>query len=321
MIDVVFTRPRIDADGSPRFETYAGKESLNWWWFLFTKAHLCRCSTMPYITHPNGERTYYLIDDFADPWKDHETILIQHGFARHSAFWYHWVPVLSKHYRVIRRDARGHGYSSAPGKDYKYDIDTILDEIVDTLDQLGIKKVHYIGESTGGIWGEFLAARNPERLQSLAICSSPLYMPAAAQEMLAFGHADWPAACRDLGSRRWGQEVLKVLGGDQMPDKKFLSWWLEQVSVPGGDALGDHAALLCDKSFDARRIMKDIKVPMLMLTPGNSKLVSIDEQEQLRDAVEGARMEIISGIGHEIYIDQAEQCQQRYLDFLKKLQN
>ena len=274
---------------------------------------------MPYITHKNGERTYYLDDDFADPWKQpQETILIQHGFARHSAFWYHWVPILAKHYRVIRRDARGHGYSSTPDKNYKYSIDTILDEILDTLDQLSIQKVHYIGESTGGIWGEFLAARNPERLHSLTICSSPLYMPAAAQEMLAFGHSSWPVACRELGARGWGEAVLKVLGGDQMPDKEFLKWWLDQVSVSSGEGLGDHAELLCDKSFDARRIMKDIKVPMLMLTPGNSKLVNLDEQKELKDAA-GAQMEVINGYGHEIYIDQAEQCQQKYLAFLEVL--
>lgn len=274
---------------------------------------------MSYVTHSNGERTYCLIDDFADPWKDHETILIQHGFGRHSAFWYHWIPVLAKHYKVIRRDARGHGYSSSPGKDYKYDIDTILDEIVDTLDQLGVKKVHYLGESTGGIWGEFLAARNPERLLSLTICSSPLYMPAAAQELLAFGQKDWPTACRELGSRGWGECILKVLGGHQTDDKEFLAWWLDQVSVPSGNGLGDHAVLLCDGSFDARRIMENIKVPMLMLTPGNSQLVNIDEQKQLRDAVDGARMEIVNGLGHEIYIDQAEQCQQKYLEFLNSL--
>ena len=280
---------------------------------------LIKQSTMPYITHKNGQKTYYQDDDFADPWKSHETILIQHGFARHSAFWYHWVPVLSKHYRVVRRDARGHGYSSAPDSDYKYDIDTILDEIVDTLDQLKLDKVHYIGESTGGIWGEFLAARNPERLHSLAICSSPLYMPAAAQDMLAFGHSSWPVACRELGSRGWGQEILNVLGGNQNPDKQFKKWWLDQVAVPSGEGLGDHAELLCDESFDARRIMKDIKVPMLLLTPGNSKLVNIDEQKQLQEAVQGSKMEIIDGYGHEIYLDQAEQCQRKYLAFLKSL--
>ena len=274
---------------------------------------------MPHVTHKNGERTHYLDDDFADPWKPHETVLIQHGFARHSAFWYHWVPVLSKRYRVIRRDARGHGYSSAPGKDYAYSIDTILDEIVDTLDQLGVRKVHYIGESTGGIWGEFLAARNPDRLYSLTICSSPLYMPAAAQEMLAFGHNSWPNACRELGSRGWGEALVNVVGADQMPDKEFLKWWLDQIAVPTGDSLADHAELLCDKSFDARHIKFDIKVPMLMLTPSNSKLVNMDEQKLLHDSVPESQMEVIEGYGHEIYIDQAEQCQRIYLGFLEGL--
>lgn len=276
---------------------------------------------MPYITHPNGQRTFYLDDDFADPWKPRDTILIQHGFARHSAFWYHWIPVLSKKHRVIRRDSRGHGYSSTPGKDYTYSIDTILDEIIDTLDQLGLEKVHYLGESTGGIWGEFLAARNPGRLHSLTICSSPLYMPAAAQEMLAFGHESWAAACRELGSRGWGEQVLEVLGGDQNPDKNFLNWWLEQVSVPDGDGLGHHAELLCDPAFDARRIMKDIKVPMLMLTPGNSKLVNLLEQKQLKDSVEGAKMEVVNGVGHEIYIDRAEDCQEIFLTFLSTIKH
>ena len=274
---------------------------------------------MPFITHNNGQKTFYLDDDFADPWKPHDTILIQHGFGRNSAFWYKWVAVLAQHYRVIRRDARGHGQSSAPGKDYKYDIDTILEEIVDTLDQLHVSKVHYLGESTGGIWGEFLAARHPERLLSLTICSSPLYMPQAAQDMLAFGHGTWAEACRQLGSRGWGEALAKSVGTDQISDSKFLGWWLDQVSVPSGESLGDHAELLCDSSFDARRIMNQIKVPMLLLTPADSVLINLDEQKKLHETVPGSQMEVIPGRGHEIYLDQAELCQQKFLEFLEKL--
>lgn len=274
---------------------------------------------MPFIVHPSGERTHYLDDDFANPWEPHETILIQHGFARHSSFWFQWVRVLSKKYRVIRRDARGHGFSSVPGKDYEYSIDTILDEVVDTLDQLGLEKVHFLGESTGGIWGEFLAARNPERLHSLAICSSPLYMPSAAQDMLAFGHSSWPDACRKMGSRGWGEALASIAGADQMPDKAYLQWWLDQIGVASGEGLGDHAEFLCKDVFDARRIMEQIKVPMLLLTPANSKLINLEEQTSLSKAVPGSQMEVIKGFGHEIYLDQAEQCQEKYLEFLERL--
>jgi hypothetical protein len=58
---------------------------------------------------------------------------------------------------------------------------------------------------------------------------------------------------------------------------------------------------------------------MLMLTPANSKLVNLDEQKQLRDAVQGSKMELIHGHGHEIYLDQAEQCLQKYTAFLDGL--
>ncbi|KXT08643.1 hypothetical protein AC579_9422 [Pseudocercospora musae] len=275
---------------------------------------------MPFINHPNGQTTHYLLDDFADPWTPHETILIQHGFGRNSNFWYKWIPIISKKYRVIRRDARGHGHSSSPTKeDYKYSIDTILDEIIDTLDQLKIDKVHYFGESTGGIWGEFLAARHPERLLSLTICSSPLYMPQAAQKMLAFGHTSWAEACRQLGSRGWGQALLDVTKSDQDAPPGFTEWWLEQFSIPSGAGLGDHAELLCDPGFDARKIMHQIDVPMLLLTPANSVLVNKEEQIDLNRAVAGSQLEIIPGHGHEIYLDQADLCQQKFLEFLGDL--
>jgi pimeloyl-ACP methyl ester carboxylesterase len=149
---------------------------------------------MPYITHPNGQKTHYLDNDFSDPWNPKGTVVIQHGFARHAAFWYHWIPVLSRQYRVIRRDARGHGYSSYPlfpnTTSYDYSVETIVDEIIDTLDQLKLPKVHFIGESTSGILGYILATRYPDRLHSLTIYSSPTFLPPAAQKLFAFGHSD-----------------------------------------------------------------------------------------------------------------------------------
>ena len=118
-----------------------------------------------YIRHASSHRTHYIHDSFADPWKPTETILIQHGFARHSAFWYHWIPVLAREYHVIRRDLRGHGRSSYVLPDEsgvgecKVTLDEVVDEVVDTLDQLGVGKVHFLGESTGGMVGIVVAAR------------------------------------------------------------------------------------------------------------------------------------------------------------------
>jgi pimeloyl-ACP methyl ester carboxylesterase len=65
-----------------------------------------------------GQLTYYEDECYADPFGSiPEVVLIQIGYGRTTNFWYHWIPKLADKYRVIRRDLRGHGRSSAPNRD------------------------------------------------------------------------------------------------------------------------------------------------------------------------------------------------------------
>ncbi|KAF2199764.1 alpha/beta-hydrolase [Delitschia confertaspora ATCC 74209] len=274
-----------------------------------------------YIHHPSGQRTHYILNSFVDPWKPHDTILIQHGFGRHAGFWYHWIPVLSRHYHVIRRDLRGHGYSSYPtGKEvevYKYNLDTILREIVDTLDQLGVRKVHFLGESTGGMLGEALAAKYPDRLLSLTVCSTPTHLPSPALKMFAFDKKDWPTACRELGSRGWAEALSKLPGTIPIEDPAYLPWYLDQIAISDGEGLAQYAEFLAH--LDTRPFLPWIKLPMLILAPSNSAATRLEEQQKLLSQVPNARMEVISGKGHEIYVTEAEICQYVFLSFLAEL--
>ncbi|KAK5054411.1 hypothetical protein LTR84_001301 [Exophiala bonariae] len=268
------------------------------------------------LQHPGGQTTHVIQDDFHDPWIPTETILIQHGFARHSAFWYHWIPVLARTYRVIRRDARGHGLSSVPSEDsaYKYNIDTICEEIIDTLDQLGIEKVHFFGESTSGMVGEILAAKYPHRLHSLIVCSSPTNLPPMALQLFAFGHESWPKACRALGSRGWAEALSKVPGTVSVPDPEYIRWWIDQVAISSGEGLARYAQFL--SQLDSRPYLNHITVPMLILAPANSVATKLEEQRFIQAQVKGAKMVVINSKGHEIYVEAPEQCQNAVLEFL-----
>lgn len=81
---------------------------------------------------------------------------------------------------MIRRDALGHGHSSGAPKDHPKTIEAVAGEIVDTLDQLKLDKVHYLGESTGGIFASFLGAKYLDCFHSVVTCGSPLNLPKAA---------------------------------------------------------------------------------------------------------------------------------------------
>ncbi|KAL3426710.1 3-oxoadipate enol-lactonase [Phlyctema vagabunda] len=271
------------------------------------------------ITHPNGQRTHIFDDNFTDPWKPHETIVIQHGFARHGSFWYHWIPFLSRHYRVIRRDARGHGLSSYPNSTdaYDYSLDTIIEEILDTFDQLGLDKVHFLGESTSGMVGEILAAKYPERLHSLIICSSPTFLPDAALSLFSFGKSNWPAACRELGARGWGEALSKVPGTVSIPDPKYVEWWIDQVGISTGEGLAGYAKFL--SGLDARPYLKNIKIPMLILAPARSAATGLEEQRSIQAQVPGSKLVVIDGEGHEIYVEKPDDCQAAVKEFLDHL--
>jgi pimeloyl-ACP methyl ester carboxylesterase len=272
-----------------------------------------------FIHHPTGQQTHYILDDFTDPWKPQETILIQHGFGRHAAFWYHWIPILSRKYRVIRRDLRGHGHSSYPqtSEKYEYTLDTILAETLDTLDQLGVEKVHFLGESTGGILGEIFAAKYPERLHSLTVCSTPTHLPAEALQLFAFGRRDWPTACRELGSKGWAEELARIPGTIPVADPQYLPWYLEQIAVSDGEGLAQYAEFL--SMLDARPWLEMIRVPTLILSPTQSAAVRVEDMRSLAEKIEGSRLVFIEGPGHEIYVTQSERCQEAFLGFLEEV--
>jgi pimeloyl-ACP methyl ester carboxylesterase len=56
---------------------------------------------------------HYRVDDFTDPWRPPQTILMLHGNAESGLAWYAWAPKLARHYRVVRPDMRGFGGSTA----------------------------------------------------------------------------------------------------------------------------------------------------------------------------------------------------------------
>ncbi|KAK2736615.1 3-oxoadipate enol-lactonase [Colletotrichum kahawae] len=275
------------------------------------------------ICHPNGQVSAYVLDSFVDPWRPAETILLQHGFARTADHFYHWVPALSRHYNVLRRDLRGHGESSypKPGQDYAYDysLATILEEIKDTLDQLNIEKVHFVGESTSGMLAEIFAARYPQRVLSVIVCSSPTHLPQSAQEFLAFGEGSRPEACRQLGSQGWASRLISAnVGTVASDDPKYLAWWIEKVAVSDGEGLASYADFL--SRLDARPFLGSITAPMLILSPTNSALVTVESMEELAATVPRAELGIIESKGHEIYAEAADACIDKVRKFLQDIE-
>src|ERR1700731_2039349 len=80
----------------------------------------------------------YCHDDcYADPWGPMpETVVLVHGALESSEAWRAWVPHLSRQYRVLRPDLRGHGQSTLPGRGYPWSVGGLVSDLIALLDAL-----------------------------------------------------------------------------------------------------------------------------------------------------------------------------------------
>jgi pimeloyl-ACP methyl ester carboxylesterase len=111
-----------------------------------------------------------------------EPVVLVHGFTNTAEIWASngIVQDLSRNYRVIAFDARGHGKSDKPHEPTRYGREMTLD-VVRLLDHLGIQRAHVVGYSLGGHLVSQLLTLHPERFLSATLIAGA-------------GRFDWSAA-------------------------------------------------------------------------------------------------------------------------------
>jgi pimeloyl-ACP methyl ester carboxylesterase len=107
----------------------------------------------------NGVKIRYVVEGKGEP------VLLIHGFT--ASLETNWmvpgiIKGLSKDYRVIALDNRGHGKSGKPHDPNKYGVQ-MVEDAVRLLDHLKIKKAHIVGYSMGAIITAKLLTTHPDR--------------------------------------------------------------------------------------------------------------------------------------------------------------
>ncbi len=114
----------------------------------------------------NGSHLHY--EEAGD--QDGMPVLFLHGFPFSHEMWKQQTETVSKKYRAIAYDIKGHGLSDVG--DGQYTIEGHVDDLFALLDHLHLDRVVIVGSSMGGYIGLRALERNQDRFSAAVLCDT-----------------------------------------------------------------------------------------------------------------------------------------------------
>lgn len=242
-------------------------------------------------------------------------VLLVHALGADGGMWCDQVrPLLEAGYQVIRLDLRGHGGSEALAAPYH--MEDLADEIAEFIAWFGAGPVHYVGLSLGGMCGQGLAIRHPERLLSLMTCDAlAAALPNAdavwGPRIIAVRRDGSCAGIADATVARWLTEGFRAARPE--------TWRRIRDTVAGTHPEGYIGCAQAISGFDFAAQLPTVRVPVLSLCGADDPAVPPAEGRRIAALVPGAQFEAISGAMHFPNLEQPDAFNRRLLNWLAGL--
>ncbi|MDH3474174.1 MAG: alpha/beta hydrolase [Rhodospirillales bacterium] len=108
--------------------------------------------------------------------KDAPTIVLLHGFPTSSQMFRNLIPALADRFHVVAPDYPGFGNSAMPSvRDFDYSFDNLAKVVESFLVKLGIERYSLYLMDYGGPVGFRLAAKHPEKIETLIVQNANAY--------------------------------------------------------------------------------------------------------------------------------------------------
>jgi 3-oxoadipate enol-lactonase len=230
------------------------------------------------------------------------------GFGRWG--WFKQVPAFSRHFRTITFDVRGE-------RKLENGVGDLAFEVVSLLDHLGVKKAHVLGASLGGFVAQELALVRPDLVDRLVlVCTSyggpgPESMsPQALSDMLGWGSFSAEGALR-RGLQTATSEAYRAEHRDEF--EQILDWRL--ADSPSDAAYYEQAR--AGAGFDLSRDVGHITSPTLVVHGVEDRYVPVANAAALAGAIPGARLRVLDGAGHLVFVEKFADVNREVVTFLE----
>jgi 3-oxoadipate enol-lactonase len=240
---------------------------------------------------------------------DAPVVVLSNSMGADLRMWDGVADRLGQRFRVVRYDTRGHGRSPVP--DGPYSMDDLADDVVALLDRLGVRQMHFVGLSLGGMAGIRLAAREPVRVDRLVLLCTAAFLP---REL---GYAERAAAVRAEGTGSVAEAVVgRWFTAGFLAANPLLRKEAEQM-VADTPAEGYAGSCEAIAAMDLRPDLARIGAPTLAIAGADDPATPPPYLEAIAIGVPEGRLLVVPDAAHLAAAQQPEVVAAAILDHLE----
>jgi pimeloyl-ACP methyl ester carboxylesterase len=225
------------------------------------------------------------------------TLILIHGVTFTAEL--NWGTVfapLSRHFRVIAIDLRGHGDGISTGARFR--LEDCADDIAALAQVLGIGRFVAVGYSMGGMVAQLLYRRHPSLLSGLVLCATARnVLGSPAERLAALALPTWAAAIRwNPFLQPMSAELLGMALMGPVDDPATARQARAQLRRTSLDTAISAVRAVCE--FSSHSWIGQVDVPTAVVVTARDHIVPASRQLRLARAIPGASV-------HEVDADHA----------------
>ncbi|HEY7457650.1 MAG TPA: 3-oxoadipate enol-lactonase [Xanthobacteraceae bacterium] len=228
---------------------------------------------------------------------DAPSLMFSNSLGTNLHMWDDQAKALSKHFRVIRYDQRGHGKSAAP--EGPYSIERLGRDVLAILNALEIKQTHFCGLSMGGMTGMWLARHAPDRFDKLVLSNT------APKSQTP---DSWNTRIRTVLTKGIGAVADAVLGiwfTKEFRERAPQTIARMREMMVSNNSKGYCGCCSAIRDMDQRWFVSEIKLPTLIIAGKQDNATPLSASEFLASRIAGARLVSLDA-GHISNVEQKD---------------
>ena len=281
----------------------------------------------------NGLQVHYKIAGQGEPAAEDLALVLLHGFGASVFSWREVMEPLAESLAseigtVIAFDRPAFGLTErpVPGQwvgESPYGAESQVELTIGLLDELGVERAILVGNSAGGAIAMLTALTYPQRVQALVLVDAAVYAHSGSPSLVRFV-ANTPQMQRigPLVARRirgWGIDFARSAWHD--PSRITAEVWegyLKPLQADNWDRALWELTRASD-SHDLEERLTKIRVPCLVITGDDDRIVPTEQSIRLADELLDAELVVIPDCGHIPHEECPEPFLQAVSDFLNQL--